>query len=197
MVMRNLNFYLSLLIIGLLAFKASPLLAQKTGEEVFTNRCTACHKVSNNDLVGPGLAHVNKRRDQEWLVSFIRNSQKMIKGGDEVAKKLFNEYNQTIMPANKDLSDEEIVNVLNYIKKESKGVDEPTADAGSEKEEKQAEEEGENYPQFSHMPEEQQASKDYAYHPNSSDFLATFWMVAILTLMAVGMFTWMVVYYSR
>jgi len=123
--MRNINQYLGLLLLAFFVFNGLQSLAQKTGEEIFTNRCTACHKVSNNDLVGPGLAHVNKRRDQEWLIKFIRNSQKMIKGGDETAKKIFNEYNQTVMPANKDLSDEEIKNLLDYIKQESEGVSQP------------------------------------------------------------------------
>lgn len=194
--MQQIRQYCTIfLTLALVAISMSAF-AQKSGKTIFENRCTACHQVSNDDLVGPGLAHVNQRRNKEFLVKFIRNSQKVIKSGNEVAKKLFNEYNQTIMPANKDLSDKEIGNVLSYIKEQSQDVAEPVADQSTEDKEAEADK-GPDYPKYSHLPKEQESDKGYAYQPNSFDFEAAFWMVVILVILAVISFTWMVIYFSR
>lgn len=171
--------------------------AQKSGKTIFENRCQACHKVSNEKLVGPGLAHVNKRRDQDWLIKFIRNSQAVIESGDETAKKLFNEFNQTLMPANKDLSDQEIKNVLNYIKAESKDVSQPSADKAKSSDKEGKEAKKETYPKFSPLPEAQEPEKNYAYNPDSFSFRSTFWMVVGMVVLGVLAFTWIVTYFSR
>ena len=50
--------------------------------------------------------------------SFVKNSQKVIKSGDEYAVDLYNQYNQTLMTSF-DFSDEELNSILTYIKSES------------------------------------------------------------------------------
>lgn len=89
------------------------------GESIFNNNCTVCHAI-NQQVVGPALAGVETRWDDlGTLVSFIKNSQKVIQGGNEYAVNLYNEYNKTLMPAFTDYSDEQILNVIGYIKAEA------------------------------------------------------------------------------
>ena len=191
--MRSLKNILILMCFAAFSLNAA---AQKSGKEIFENRCTACHRISNSDLVGPGLAHINKRRDQEYLINFIRHSQDFIASGNETAKKVYNEYNQNLMPPNEDLSDQEIINILNYIKEQSKDVAEPSPETTASTD-KKAETQKPQYPRFSHLPEEKKADKNYKYNPDGFDFQATFWIVAGMVILAVLAFTWMVIYFSK
>ena len=56
--------------------------------------CAACHTIGKGKLIGPDLKGVTERHERDWLYSFIRSSQTMIKNGDEVAVKLFEENNK-------------------------------------------------------------------------------------------------------
>ncbi len=76
--------------------------------------CAACHTIGKGKLIGPDLKGVTERHDREWLYSFIRSSQTMIKNGDPTAVKLFEEYNKIPMPDN-NLTDEQIEGILTYI----------------------------------------------------------------------------------
>jgi mono/diheme cytochrome c family protein len=86
----------------------------KAGETLFKNNCAACHASSTEVVVGPGLAGVTQRRPEEWLISWIRNSQKVIQSGDKYAVELFNKYNKTVMPAYY-YSDDQIKSILRYV----------------------------------------------------------------------------------
>jgi len=92
------------------------LQAQNNGEKLFKATCTACHTIGKGRLVGPDLSGVYERADQEWLIRFIQSSQEMVKEGDSLAVALFKEFNQIPMP-NNDLTDEQILSILNYIRK--------------------------------------------------------------------------------
>jgi mono/diheme cytochrome c family protein len=76
--------------------------------------CGACHTIGKGKLIGPDLYQVTQRRDREWLIRFIRNSQEMVQSGDPIAVKLFEEYNKIPMPP-ANLNDEQINAVLAYI----------------------------------------------------------------------------------
>ncbi|MGB3182168.1 MAG: c-type cytochrome [Cyclobacteriaceae bacterium] len=87
------------------------------GQTLFENNCTVCHAV-NEQVVGPALGGVTDRRPLPWLLSFIKNSQKVIQSGDEYAVNLYNEYNKTQMPSFA-YGDDEITNILAYIQSEA------------------------------------------------------------------------------
>ena len=91
--------------------------AYKEGEGLFKAQCTSCHAV-NKQVVGPALAKVYERRDADWLRSWIKNSQAVIKSGDPYAVELFNKYNKSVMTSF-NLSDKQIDNILTYIKVET------------------------------------------------------------------------------
>ncbi len=106
------------------------------GEALFKAKCTACHSVGTKKLVGPGLAGISDKRTQEWLVSWIKDSQAMIASGDADAVAIFEEYNKSPMIPFADMSDEEIIAMLDYIEAENSGGDatasEPEAPAEPE-----------------------------------------------------------------
>ena len=112
--------FLFFLVIFLTGFATSVVKAEpdpSEGEQIFQAECQQCHAVGA-EVLGPDLAGVNERRDEDWLISFIRNSQRMIRDGDELANELYEEYNQMVMPA-VDLNDREIRSVLAYIDQET------------------------------------------------------------------------------
>lgn len=86
----------------------------KAGESLFKANCTACHGI-DKALIGPALEGTTERHDEEWLISWIRNSQAMIAAGDETAVRLFEEHNNLVMTAFPTLSDDDIRNILAYI----------------------------------------------------------------------------------
>lgn len=91
-----------------------PVSAQ-TGEELFKSVCSSCHTIGKGNLIGPDLAGVHQRRNNDWLVSFIRSSQSMIKAGDPDAVAVFNQFNKIPMPDN-NLSDDQILSIIDHIK---------------------------------------------------------------------------------
>jgi len=94
---------------------------QEPGLQVFQTTCFACHTIGAGRLVGPDLAGVHERRSQEWLESFVKSAQSMIDDGDAAAVALFEEYNRLPMPDSL-VSDEQIRQVLGYIKSQSSGT---------------------------------------------------------------------------
>ena len=88
-----------------------------SGESLFKGNCTVCHAI-NEVVIGPALRDVHERQSEEWIYAFIKNSQKVIKSGDEYAVDLYNQYNQTLMTSF-DFSDDELNAILTYIKSES------------------------------------------------------------------------------
>ncbi len=89
------------------------------GKELYAQNCATCHKIHVN-ATGPALKDVSQRRTEAWLIKWIRNSQSMIKSGDPIAVKLYEEWNQTAMNSFPDFSDQDIKNILAYIDEESK-----------------------------------------------------------------------------
>lgn len=69
-------------------------------------------------MVGPDLANVTQRRDEDWLRDFISSSSSMIEEGDSLAQTLFQKFNETRMP-DQELSEGEMDALLSYISSES------------------------------------------------------------------------------
>jgi len=83
------------------------------GEVVFTNKCTACHKVEKR-YIGPSPQGILDRRTPEWVMNIILNPDVMVKE-DPIAKQLLMEYNGTPM-ANQNLTEEEARSILEYFR---------------------------------------------------------------------------------
>lgn len=104
----------------LLSFNLT-LTGQNSGEVLYQSTCAACHTINRGRLVGPDLSRVYERREKEWLIRFIRSSQKMLKEGDSLTMALYEEYNHLPMPDN-NLSDQEIVSLIDYIREKDTGI---------------------------------------------------------------------------
>ncbi|MCF8368054.1 MAG: cytochrome c [Bacteroidales bacterium] len=100
-----------LLIVGILM--ATSLWADE-GKDIFQIKCAACHTVGNGRLVGPDLQGITEKRNQDWLIAFIKSSTAMIKSGDADAVAISKEYNGLLMPDNP-YSDAQILSVLSFI----------------------------------------------------------------------------------
>lgn len=85
------------------------------GKKLFNSLCAACHKPYQK-AVGPALHGVVDKYDGdfEWLYSWIKNSQALIKSGDTRAVAIYEEYNQVAMNAFPQLSNQDIDNILAY-----------------------------------------------------------------------------------
>jgi mono/diheme cytochrome c family protein len=88
--------------------------AVAAGDALFQSNCAQCHAV-NDVVVGPALSGLDKRRPEKWLLSWVKNSSKVVASGDDYAVKLFNQYGKQQMPSFQ-LSDQEIRQILAYIK---------------------------------------------------------------------------------
>lgn len=89
--------------------------AQESGKQIFQQACAACHSIGAGRLVGPDLKGVNDRRPEDWLLKFIKSSEKLVKSGDKTATALFEEFSKMPMP-DQALSDDQIKKVLAHIK---------------------------------------------------------------------------------
>jgi len=109
--------------------------AISAGEALFKANCKSCHKVKEK-LVGPALAGVEGRVPSiQWLKDWIHNSAKVVASGDDYANKIYAEYNKSQMTAFTSLSDDQIMNILAYVKAEAEKVEVaavPAAGAGGQ-----------------------------------------------------------------
>ena len=84
------------------------------GETAYGVKCSSCHKLSDERLVGPGWAGVTTRRKPEWIMNFITNPDPMINKDPEVQAQL--ELCLVRMP-NQNLTDDEARNILEFMRK--------------------------------------------------------------------------------
>ena len=89
--------------------------AAETGQQIFESRCAACHTIGKGKLVGPDLAGVTSRREENWLKRQIKEPDKLLAEKDPIAMQLLQEANNVAMvPLG--LSDAEVVAVIAYLK---------------------------------------------------------------------------------
>ena len=83
------------------------------GKQLFNQNCAACHSLTKK-MTGPALAGVGDKYERDWLHRWIKNSMAMVKAGDELAVKIYNEYNQAMMTPFPTLSEQDIDDILTY-----------------------------------------------------------------------------------
>lgn len=84
------------------------------GEKIAGVKCTSCHKVTDEKLVGPGWKGVTIRRTPEWIMNFITNPEVMIEKDPELQAQL--EICLVRMP-NQSLTDADARNLLEHMRK--------------------------------------------------------------------------------
>ncbi|HVZ97541.1 MAG TPA: c-type cytochrome, partial [Chitinophagaceae bacterium] len=48
------------------------------GQKVYSVKCSACHKLTGEKLVGPGWSGVTHRHTAEWIMNFVTNTDDML-----------------------------------------------------------------------------------------------------------------------
>jgi cytochrome c551/c552 len=84
------------------------------GEKVYSVKCSSCHKLTDEKLVGPGWKGVTSRHTAEWIMNFSTNTDEML-NKDPKAQALL-EICLVRMP-NQNLSDEDARNVYEFMRK--------------------------------------------------------------------------------
>jgi len=84
------------------------------GNKVYDLKCSACHKLTDERVVGPGWKDVTKRRTPEWIMNFSVNTDEMI-DKDPAAQAML-EICMVRMP-NQSLSDEDARKVYEFMRK--------------------------------------------------------------------------------
>lgn len=85
------------------------------GQDLFKLTCAACHTIGGGRLVGPDLINIAEKRNQDWLISFIKSSTTMINSGDADAIAISDKFKGLLMPDNA-YTDTQILSILEYIK---------------------------------------------------------------------------------
>ncbi len=89
----------------------------ESGEEIFTSKCSACHKLGER-YVGPPLGDVTTRRAPEFVMNMILNPEGMLREHPEVKQLLAQYY--TPMP-NQQLTQDDARAVLEYLRAAAEG----------------------------------------------------------------------------
>lgn len=83
------------------------------GKKVVDVKCSSCHKMSDEKLVGPGWKGVTSRHKPEWIMNFITNVDDML-AKDPKAQAML-ELCLVRMP-NQNLSDDDARNVYEFMR---------------------------------------------------------------------------------
>lgn len=86
----------------------------KEGNDIYDLKCSACHKLTKEKLVGPGWKEVTTRRKPEWIMNFSTNTDEMI-SKDPAAQAMLEEC-MVRMP-NQNLSDDDARKILEFMRK--------------------------------------------------------------------------------
>jgi len=89
--------------------------AAEIGQQIFQDTCAPCHTIGKGKTVGPDLAGVTSRREEDWLQRQIKEPDKLIAEKDPIAMQLLREANNVAMPP-PELSDRDLVAVIAFLK---------------------------------------------------------------------------------
>lgn len=101
------------------------------GKALFNAQCAACHALDKN-MTGPALRGVGDKYEMEWLYKWVKNSSELIRSGDARANKIFAEWNNSVMTAFPQLSNQDIDNIIAYTMQPKQEVVAEAAVAGSD-----------------------------------------------------------------
>lgn len=84
------------------------------GQAIYDMKCSACHKLTDQRVVGPGFEGVTNRRKPEWIMNMITNVDVMLEE-DPTAQKLLEEC-MTRMP-NQNIKPDDARKILEFFRK--------------------------------------------------------------------------------
>jgi cytochrome c5 len=84
-----------------------------TGKGIYELKCQACHKLTDERLVGPGWKGVTQRREPHWVMNMITNVEMMLEKDPEAQKLL--EQCLVRMP-NQNITKDDSRQILEYMR---------------------------------------------------------------------------------
>jgi len=84
------------------------------GQTIYDMKCGACHKLTDEKLVGPGWKGVTSRHTPEWIMNFATNVDEMLNKDPKAQAML--EVCLVRMP-NQNLTDQDARSVLEFMRK--------------------------------------------------------------------------------
>lgn len=85
-----------------------------TGKQVYELKCSSCHKLDSDRVVGPGWAGVTDRRTPEWIMNFIVNVDEML-DRDTASQRMLEEC--LVRMPNQSLAEADARGVLEFMRK--------------------------------------------------------------------------------
>lgn len=92
-------------------FAMDPQLTEK-GNAIYSAKCQSCHKLTDEQLVGPGFAGVSERRTPVWIMNFLTNTDEMIDLDPALQEQL--EVCMVRMP-DQALSDDDALSIVSFF----------------------------------------------------------------------------------
>ncbi len=83
------------------------------GKVLFESKCSACHKTTDEKVVGPGLKGITTRRNANWILNMITNPEEMTKK-DAVAMELLATH--LTQMTNQNVDDDSALKLLDYLR---------------------------------------------------------------------------------
>jgi mono/diheme cytochrome c family protein len=84
----------------------------EAGESIYEMKCAACHKLSDQRVVGPGWKGITEKREPEWIMNMITNVDVML-AEDPTAQALLEEC--LVRMPNQNLSIGDARDVLEFM----------------------------------------------------------------------------------
>ena len=84
------------------------------GVSVYDVKCSSCHKLTDEKLVGPGWKDVTKRNTAAWIMNFVTNVDEMLNTDPKAQAQL--EICLVRMP-NQNLTDDDARHVYEFMRK--------------------------------------------------------------------------------
>lgn len=84
----------------------------KRGMALYELKCAACHKLSDQRVVGPGWAGITERRTPEWIMNMTTNVEAMLTD-DPTARELLREC--LVRMPNQTLSEADARDILEFM----------------------------------------------------------------------------------
>ena len=116
----------SIVALAMIAGMWAPAVANAAGEQIFQEKCTACHTIGKGPLVGPDLKGVIAKRPRAWLEQWIAAPDAMLAKKDPIATELLRQWRDVPMP-NQGLSTSDVTAVLAYLETAEAAAQPPTA----------------------------------------------------------------------
>lgn len=110
----------------------APALDIELGKKLYNNNCASCHFI-DKDMTGPALKGARERwienSSEENFYKWVKNSQSLVKAGESYANQLFNDWNNSVMPA-QNVTDSDIDNIFYYVENKPEEIVTPPPAGG-------------------------------------------------------------------